>query len=501
MRRIPFYPLILAVYPILSLLAINVDQIYLRDALKPALIALISATILLVVLRIIFRDWQIAALLASLLMVWFFVYGHLYNQIKNFSIMGQIIGRHRYLILVWTAIIVSVAFLLIRSHRSLPNLILGLNLISLILISIPLVQVGAYQFRSLLHPKTPVVTGNTLIAWTNSASPPDIYYIVLDGYGRADALESVEGIDNSAFINSLQQMGFYVAQCSQSNYTRTLLSLASTFNMDYVQSLDPHLTPDQDTSWLYPYLKHSLVRQQLEGLGYKTIVFENPWEAMVWEDAAIVYRPNGSGLLSPFEYLLLSTTVVRVYLDTEQARTSKLAYYDNYEDTLFTLEQLQKVPEIPGPKFVFVHLVIPHSPFVFGANGEFITIMPYDTVNNLYTKEDHQRGYAAAVTYINKRMLEILPKLIRSSKTQPIIILAGDHGTGESNTVTQNLEAFYTPGSQSALYATITPVNIFRLIFDSYFKGNFGLLTDNSYFSAGGKYFNFQEIPNHCNAP
>ncbi len=45
-------------------------------------------------------------------------------------------------------------------------------------------------------------------------------------------------------------------------------------------------------------------------------------------------------------------------------------------------------------------------------------------------------------------MLEVLPKLINSSMTQPIIVLAGDHGFGEYDLVTQNLEAFYSPNAR-----------------------------------------------------
>jgi hypothetical protein len=236
-------------------------------------------------------------------------------------------------------------------------------------------------------------------------------------------------------------------------------------------------------------------------LGYQTIVFSNPWGAMMWDDADIVYTPSRSGVLSPFEYLFLSTTVTRVYLDAQQAASTHLAYYTNYQDTLYALDRLQDVPNLPGPKLVFAHLVIPHPPYVFGPNGEYIDIRPYDTVNNLYTDEDHRRGYTAAVEYIDKRMLEILPKLIHSSKTPPIIVLAGDHGFGEYDTVTQNLEAFYTPDAPSHFYASITPVNIFRVLFDSYFNGNFDPLPDVSYISTQGKYFNFEVMPNNCVSP
>jgi uncharacterized membrane protein len=499
---VPIHPFFFAIYPILGLLAVNVSQVYTRDISKSVLIALIAVTLIILAFRLLSRSWQLGGLLASLLVAWFFTYGHLYNLVKNLTLFGVVVGRHRYLLLVWTGLILSIAFWLIKRFRAHANLTFSLNLIAMILVCIPIAQVSLYHLRAQAALKaSQLVPSQALISWTQQAPPPDIYYIVLDGYARSDTLQALEGIDNSEFIGRLQQMGFYVAACSQSNYTRTLLSLSSTFNLDYVQNLNPQLTPSQSTEWLYPYLKHSLVRQQLEQLGYQTIVFENPWESMVWDDADIVYRYGGSLLLSPFEYLILDTTVTRVYLDSQQARSNQIAHYANYVDTLYALDRLQDVPSIPGPKLVFAHLVVPHAPYVFGADGQYIDIQPYDTVNNLYTDEDHRRGYTSAVAYIDKRMLEILPRLIQSSKTPPIIILAGDHGTGPSSTVTQNLEAFYLPGSAPTFYSTITPVNIFRLLFDAYFNGNFGLLPDHSYFSAQGQYFNFQEIPNGCTAP
>ena len=38
-------------------------------------------------------------------------------------------------------------------------------------------------------------------------------------------------------------MGFYVANCSQSNYPRTDVSLGSSLNLDYLQNLNDKFTP------------------------------------------------------------------------------------------------------------------------------------------------------------------------------------------------------------------------------------------------------------------
>jgi hypothetical protein len=500
-RHIPIHTFFLAAYPIVSLLAFNISQIYTQDALKSLLISTSATAIILVGLRLLSRSWQLAGLLTSLLVIWFFLYGRLYVPLKAVSVLGLVIGRHRYLLVAWTAIVIAPGFWLTKRSRINPDLTMALNVFSTILIFLPIIQIGAYYLRDLNLPKTP--SGNSvtpLISWTEDAAPPDIYYILLDGYTRADTLQGEFGIDNSAFLGDLQEMGFYVAECGQSNYTRTTHSLTSTFNMEYIQTIMSGVAPDQDQSVLFPLMKDNLVRQQLEGLGYKTIVFQHPWERFVWDDAEIVYRSSGTALLSPFEYLLLRTTVARVYLDLRLAESREMANYSNYEDTRYALNQLPNVPDIPGPKFVFAQLMIPHTPFVFGPDGEKIDI-PYDAdAGNIYTEEDFKRGYTAAVTYINKRMLEIIPQIIRSSKTPPIIVLAGDHGTpwgGLPNAV-KILEAFFTPGSRSLHYKTITPVNIFRGVFDTYFNGNFGLLSDTSYLFTELGRFDYQETPIAC---
>jgi hypothetical protein len=61
----------------------------------------------------------------------------------------------------------------------------------------------------------------------------------------------------------------------------------------------------------------------------------------------------------------------------------------------------------------------------------------------------------------------------------------GDHGLRSDNRY-KILNAYYLPedGSQN-LYSAITPVNSFRLIFDTYFGSNYGLTHDTSYTDEG----------------
>lgn len=78
LRRIPAHPFFLAAHPIVSLLAFNITEIYTRDAVKSLIITLGLTAIVLGGLRMLSGKWQVAGLLTSLLVLWFFVYGRLY---------------------------------------------------------------------------------------------------------------------------------------------------------------------------------------------------------------------------------------------------------------------------------------------------------------------------------------------------------------------------------------------------------------------------------------
>jgi hypothetical protein len=47
---------------------------------------------------------------------------------------------------------------------------------------------------------------------------PDIYYIIVDGYARADVLREYYEFDNSEFLNGLEKRGFTVNDSSRANY-------------------------------------------------------------------------------------------------------------------------------------------------------------------------------------------------------------------------------------------------------------------------------------------
>ena len=143
--------------------------------------------------------------------------------------------------------------------------------------------------------------------------------------------------------------------------------------------------------------------------------------------------------------------------------------------------------------------MLPHPPFVFGENGEEIRI-PYDPLTDSYLEEDFWHGYRGQVRFANQQILPVLSEIIARSSTPPIIVLASDHGADYSSNIENdflNLGAYYLPGidPSAVLYSSISPVNAFRIIFNTYFHGQFEILPDKSFLcQEGATYFTCTEV-------
>ena len=144
--------------------------------------------------------------------------------------------------------------------------------------------------------------------------PPNIYYIILDGYGRSDVLKNEYGYNNSDFLNGLRDLGFYIAECSQSNYAQTQMSLASSLNFNYIDSLSDRFVPgSDDRTGLDALIHHGAVRESLEKAGYQTVAFATGFLATELRDADYYLSPERSrGQLNEFEVLLMETTLARL---------------------------------------------------------------------------------------------------------------------------------------------------------------------------------------------
>ena len=475
------YPFLLAGYPVIALRAHNITYVDLPSILRSLLLVIAGTAFVYAITWLLVRGLEKASVITSLIAIWFLSYGHLYLRIAEIS--GE---PPRHSVLVITSLLVlSLVILLVLKYAGLAGVLAQfLAVASLILLGMALYQTLRYDIGESRAAAASAQQGPAAPRTPSNEKLPDFYWIILDGHTRSDVLQSRFGYDNSDFIQQLNAMGFYVADCSQSNYASTKLSLTSSFYGDYI----PNIVPEGE---ILPPLNSSPLYMTLKSLGYQIIAFENRAAGHfdLKEDVLLSRKQtafggvNLTGGLSEFEKMMIDTSFLRFVVDTElipgfnNTTTQKWELWEHYYQTNYILSELEKLPETPGPKFVFVHVMVPHSPFIYAPDGSF-------QPNN-----SSIGGYRDNTAFIDSRLPAVLQAIIAKSDPTPIILIMGDHGPATRKSITKEmrmatLNAYLVDEAAKAnLYPTITPINATRILLNAHFGGDYPLLEDASYYA------------------
>lgn len=269
-KIIVFHPFLFALFPILFLFSRNIGPITFR-LISIMAVSICFTYILWILSGPILRDKNKRGIIITLFLLLFFSYGHLYGIVQGFAIGGFQIGRHRYLYPVWSIIFVFVSYFFIKTQKNLYNFTKILNIVAISLVSISLINIGSHEVKTrILWRSIRGIRHRGIDADAVSLKPPDIYYIILDGYVRSDTLEEFFSFGNNKFIDYLTSKGFYVASKSCSNYTTTFLSLASSLNMEYINFLTNKLGPkSKDVTIPVQMVRNNKVFQILKSKGYR----------------------------------------------------------------------------------------------------------------------------------------------------------------------------------------------------------------------------------------
>jgi hypothetical protein len=519
-KHFPFYPLLLSAFSALALLAQNIDQMRSAQAIRAIMVSIIGGGLLLLFLRKIVKDWHRAALIASWLVLLFFSYGHFYNTLKHTSIFNILLGRHRYLFPIWLLLTAIGIYWIIERLQNSARFSSYLNLISAVMLIMPLYGIVSFEVRyrsaqSQIHDQE---HEDCDLSYPSDQNSPDIYYIILDAYAREDDLLEVYQYENSTFLENLMDMGFFIADWSQSNYAYTLISLTSSLNINYLDALDERMKDEApfDRMPILQLLGNSKVRRSLECIGYKTVTIDSGLYATGWLDADVYISSSTTtyldalelkGGVNAFESMLIHNSAALVLTDAATVLPkffridTDSPFLQHRERMLYIFYALENiVPTIESPKFVFAHILITHWPYIFGPNGEPVDMEGAFTLGDAGATHESVRDaakYRDQVTFVNSKIYAVIQEILRVSQTPPIIILQSDHGYQDGFEKRLNiLNAYLLPRrGTSLLYETISPVNTFRVIFNHYFGGDYPLLEDLSYYSRYAT-FNFYLVPN-----
>ncbi len=417
--RYPWFPCLFALGFPLTVYSHNQAAFPFHELLRPSLVFLLAAVLLTVVVRYVVGNRNLAAILvgATFIGLW-----HLGAGIA-------------FLALVLVLVLVGV---LLR-RRTIPEaLVPALNALSVGLLVLPAVTIAQVEnfTRSNVDWNIEYSPFTSLTAAPIAGNKPDIYHIVLDAYGGQGALQDVLGFDNSQFFDSLRDLGFVVNDSIRPAYNETVHIMSSIFMGEYLRPNEHPLVTDNPTvlrAILGTFIGNGPVHSMLRANGYRVLYTDPGHDFLRFPDGAAVLLADDSGPLNRFETYLGSLAGLPALFpdaydmssDHPLIRSVRTAFGQDFAD-------------FESPKFVYEHVLAPHTPFVIDRHGETTSAYPQftDTSEGDSVVNDDPRlremyisGYIEKLLFVNEQVLRQIENL-RSQPGSKIIIVQGDHGSG-----------------------------------------------------------------------
>lgn len=498
-----FHPFSFAIFPIIFLFSHNITEspIILQIALLrlgiPILISLGGTFLLWKLLMFFLKDPHKTGILLSAVILMFFSCGHFHNMLSGvwgtsilFTIQGIAIGPYKMYMALWAILFTILIYVLWNTRWPLSRFTGFLNTVSIFLLVFSLFNIVMYGKKkiALFENRNTAYHDSSSIANKAFADFPNIYYIILDEYAAATTLKEVYNYDNQPFLDFLTQKGFYIASKARSNYTFTILSLASSLNMMYVNHL-AHQIEIGDNFALSDLLaaiemvEDNQVVRFLKSKGYKFIHFRSnvpPTERNALADWDV--QCDQKLLQDRFINFLIGTTLIEPFFRRIPAASKR-------EIIQCQFAGLSDLSDIESPFFVLAHIMVPHDPYVFGADGEAVS----EKDQQEFSKKEL---YINQLQFTNKALKGVIESILSDSESPPVIILQADHGIRHHHPWetyirewTRIFHAYYFPPEDHVpVYDSITPVNAFRVILNYYFDTDYAILPDRAFFPAGESY-------------
>lgn len=506
---LPVAPFFLAVYPVVTIATANAEENIDRSDLAICImLALAIGAISLIVARKVTPRKSAQALLASLFVIFSMWYGAFVQALSSIW-PGGFRSLHAGLFPFWIVMFVALGLWLRRSVREFHIVPAYMNVFTGLLLIFSVAQLARSQSSA-----DPVQLGlplNAVIAESPGHRRPDIYFIVLDKYTGPTSLYENYDFDMQPFIEQLTKREFYVPRSSRANYIHTHLSVASMLNWTHMDSIAMEIgIKSRDRTRTYAMIEYNRAFRYLDKLGYEFWFYPSAYSAS-WRNRFAdrqLLRPFrgsfnvGLAVVAQSPVPALVTWICKV-LSCKTAHQGFPYTPETPGQIKAKLQSLNEIAREPGPKFVFMHLLSPHEPYVFRGDCSH---RPPLWPNSADPAADSlvRDGYTQQIACLNQLLLESVDGILRNSAGSPVIVLQSDHGHGRmvldaaTNEIVplQDLDArqviertdifaaYHLPfGGNDLLYDSITPVNIWPSILNFYFNAGIKPREDATYWS------------------
>jgi hypothetical protein len=471
-------PVLIGIYPTLFYYASNVEIVLISSLIRTTFLYFCISLAIYSFFLVFFKFNGIrAAVVACLYIFLFNVYGILYG----FLLRIDVVRIEHYTLLPITLLITSFLCWFIYRLRdqviraiwkALVVVFLVLNVFNLI----KTVPAEISKLKALDMQKGSTVTHQN----SNNETYPDIYFMVFDELsGFQDMRDYWQNNKVDQFKSFLESKGFYVMENCRSESIDTLHELATRLNYQKYP-----MEPGASKTW-FRDIANNQVMKYLRLRGYSTVVFEEisyayPTAPAIESDFLFnvdnVSLSDVNSLFDEFGMLVADRSILIAF--SQYYKTDNPLFQKHQNMITFTSEKISNLGEVPAPKFVFSHMLIPHFPFMFAENGQI-----NDPIN-FYNWNYYEGHYNFSLTVIEKIITSILEK--SDPNNPPVIILQSDHGarnqlTGNpGSAVLKDFPEEYKLDIMSALYLPrydysqltngLDPINIFPIVFNHVFK-------------------------------
>ncbi len=465
LKEYPIHSFLISLFMAVFLYAQNYELVELHMIYRTLIYGFVVSCAMYAITYLFVKEKTKTGIITSIIILTLFNYGVIYDFAESmyYKELWPFKSIHRYLLVLFFLVTITLIILIKNKIKIGQRINYFLNLLVIFLLCFNTVKI---IFLKTWFSNTSISSIDNVneIRYNTNKKLPNIYYMILDGYANQHILSEYYNFNNDPFINFLKRNQFYIADSSFANYYFTSTSLSATLNMDY----------HNDTlESKFDKLRNNKVFSELKKYGYKTYRLQSGYavtSGLADIDSVIAIKaPN------EFERSILKYTICR--LDD----IFGFIPYIRLKSQIKKLDDIELLANV-SPKFVFIHIVSPHPPFVFNEKGER-TFSKKDNDNSWEPKEK----YIAQLSYINTIAKSFIQN-INQKDPGAIFILQSDHGPYITSKKSEDvfkarsmiLNAIKFPDAfhYKSLYRSISSVNTFRSVFNLYIDSTYHLIPD-----------------------
>ena len=334
---------------------------------------------------------------------------------------------HVNLIVAWTIVFAALtvgAWVIFSSPRAL-GVLISVGAVMVLMAGAPVVH---YAWSKAGQAEEAPESSSMAAAGPQAQDRPNVYYILVDAYVRADELLKNTGYDNGPFLGWLAEKGFNTLAKARTNYFRTHYSVPSTLSMNYLFLPSERRVRDEDEIWSIMKGRNRVIRK-FRSLGYSYIYAGG----RAWCTEVVDRCIAGTGFLRGETWRLIHNSPIPgvIFYLSGSLYTRLFAAHRglDVDDVTAAIPSLRR-----RPRFVFYHEMAVHDS-IYNSDCTYRRELAEEEalrVDNDARMLGSRSAYVATVECVNRKLKSLLSAIL-AEDGQAIIVLTADHGSAFNN--------------------------------------------------------------------